>query len=64
MKKLLELLNRNDLFCVWGMTTELGWTTKRSKLDGLKKCEDWLRNNPKNSLRLLFEDNTTLDFDL
>ena len=64
MKKLLKLLKRDDLFSLWGMTTELGWTTKRCKLDGLKKCEDWLRNKPNNSLKLLFKDNSTLDFEL
>jgi len=58
MKTLLNLLKRNDLISICGMTTELGWKTKRTNLKGLTNCEDWLRNNPSNSIDLIFENET------
>ncbi len=58
MKTLLEMLNKSGLICIEGMTTELGYKTKRTKLKGLKKCEDWLRENPKNSIDFCFENET------
>lgn len=64
MKELLKLLEREDLFSIGGMTTELGWKTKRTNLNGLKECQDWLRKSNQNSLRLFFENNGIKDFSL
>jgi hypothetical protein len=64
MKELLKLLEREDLFSIGGMTTELGWKTKRTNLIGLRECEDWLRKSTKNSLRLFFENDGIKDFSL
>ena len=33
MRELLKLLERKDLFSIGGMTTELGWKTKRTNLN-------------------------------
>lgn len=62
MKKLLTCLQSTELLCVYGMTTEFGYTTERKRLTELKHCEDWLRNNPKNSIRIYFTDDTQRNF--
>tara|TARA_R110002050_G_scaffold65133_1_gene141291 strand:+ start:364 stop:558 length:195 start_codon:yes stop_codon:yes gene_type:complete len=64
MKELLKLLEKEDLFSIGGMTTELGWKTKRTNLNNLKECKDWLRNKPKNSLRLFFDGDVFKDIKL
>ena len=62
MKKLLEQLQSPNLISIKGMKTELGWKTERKRLKNLSQCEDWIRNKPKNSIRLSF-DNTDEFFD-
>ena len=57
MKKLLKLLQSSDLISIKGMTSELGYRTERTKLKSLSDCEDWIRNNPYNSIRLIFDNN-------
>lgn len=63
MKKLTELLQRNDLLGIWGMTSELGHKTKRTNLEGLKECEGWLNESAQNSIKFIFEDES-IDFKL
>ena len=55
MKKLLKLLQNPDLMSIKGMTSELGYRTARTKLKTLSDCEDWIRNSPYNSIRLIFD---------
>lgn len=55
MKELQKHLQNPDLMAIKGMTTELGWKTTRTKLKNLSECEDWLRNKPKNSIRLIMD---------
>lgn len=62
MKKLLELLQKKNLFSIAGMKTELGWKTKRCNLNDIKECEEWLKESDKNSLRLFFENEDFIDF--
>ena len=62
MKKLLEQLQSPNLISIKGMKPELGWTTERKRLKNLSPCEDWIRNKPKHSIRLSF-DNTDEFFD-
>ncbi len=65
MKQLLEHLQNPDLMSIKGMTTELGWKTERTTLKNLSECEDWLRNNPNNSIRLILDnEQETIDFKL
>ena len=65
MKELLKHLQNPDLMSIKGMTTELGWKTERTKLKNLSECEDWLRNKPKNSIRLILDnDIEVIDFKL
>lgn len=65
MKELFKLFGRKDLISVRGMTSCLGYRTERAKLDKLRfsKWEDWLRDSDKNSIQLIFE-NETIDFKL
>lgn len=56
MKELLKHLQSPNLISINGMTTELGYKTERTNLKNLSECEDWLRNNPKNSIRLILDD--------
>tara|TARA_R100001480_G_scaffold150327_1_gene150817 strand:- start:187 stop:411 length:225 start_codon:yes stop_codon:yes gene_type:complete len=63
MKELLKLLQSPHLISIKGMTSELGYKTVRTKLKSLSDCEDWIRNNPYNSIRLIFDnDNETIDY--
>ncbi len=62
MKTLHQTLLKEDFLSICGMTTEMGWKTKRTNLNGLKECEDWLRNNSQNSIDIIFEDKETLTF--
>ena len=55
MKQLLKHLQNPDLMSIKGMTTELGWKTQRTTLKNLSECEDWLRNKPNNSIRLILD---------
>ena len=55
MKQLLEHLQNPDLMSIKGMTTELGLKTERTILKNLSECEDWLRNKPQNSIRLILD---------
>ncbi len=65
MKTLLENLKKPDLMSIKGMTTELGWKTVRTTLKNLSDCEDWLRNKPKNSIRLILDNGQeAIDFKL
>ena len=65
MKELFKLLQNPDLICIKGMKTELGWKTERTKLKNLSQCEDWLRNKPKNSIKLILDnENETIEFKL
>ena len=55
MKKLLEHLQSPDLMSIKGMKAELGYKTARTTLKNLSECEDWLRNNPENSIQLILD---------
>tara|TARA_R100001244_G_scaffold54471_1_gene47039 strand:- start:695 stop:886 length:192 start_codon:yes stop_codon:yes gene_type:complete len=61
MSELLNTLNRTDLFCINGMTTELGHKTKRTKLKELKDCEDWLRKSNENSIDFILDNDETIN---
>lgn len=65
MKELLKHLQNPNLMSIKGMTTELGWKTERTTLKNLSECEDWLRNKPENSIRLIFDnEQETINFKL
>ena len=55
MKELQKHLQNPDLMSIKGMTTELGWKTERTTLKNLSECEDWLRNKPNNSIKLILD---------
>ena len=64
MKELYNSLQRKDLIAIQGLSSSLGYKTKRIVLNNLKECEDWLRNKPLNSVRLLFEKDKSKEFKL
>ena len=65
MKTLLKHLQNPDLVSIKGMTTELGWKTERKTLKNISDCEDWLRNKPKNSIKLILDnEQETIEFKL
>lgn len=58
MKNLLNLLNSKKLVAIKGLTTELGYTTERKELKNLSQCEDWLRGDHRNTIKIILENET------
>ena len=61
MRHLLQLFNRKDIFCIQGMKSCLGHSTKRIDLTHKRFCEleDWIKQSKEHSIKFIFEDDTT-----